>query len=345
MMVQLNGNTRGQGMSTYATLRNSMAAHNNGIVWIDDMDEPGKTMELLRAATAGGSVSKQSGEGFENTVEFHLVAPIFLSGESLGVSNQKALADRAVQLQVGSPTKRHSLHNPEQLQWADIEAIQERYPNGMSALAGWYVQTALAQTDLVVVALRQAKQTAGKGRAAKKNAILLVGAMLLDSLVATGPDDVTAAWQGGGVHYGRVLAWAKLQQAAYHEQDNALTMEVLPWALRYFNMPDRPYFREKGESDPVFVEDQDGRTGLDGTGGPVIWFNVELLAAAWARENRGSKIQDRVHSAESLQKQVAGVKTGNSKAKRFADAGKPLRWAQIGGELAQRIIRVYRGVD
>lgn len=341
MMVKLNGSTRGQAISTHATLRNSMAAHHNGIVWIDDMDEPGRTMELLRAATAGGSISKQGGDGFDRTIEFHLVAPVFLSGESLGVSNQKALADRAVQIKVSSPTSRMSLKDPTKLQWADMEALEARYPNGLSALSGWYVQLALQQEPQARVALTEAKSVAGRGRAAKKNAVLLAGAMLLDSLVASSPDDATAAWKGAGTHYGRVVAWVKAQQGEYHEQDNALTMEVLPWALRHFNMPDKPEYREDGRSDPVFVEGY-GDAGKLGGAGPVVWFNVDLLASAWAREHRG-KVQDRVHSADSLQKQVALVRAGTSKLKRMVN-GKPLRFAQIGGDMALRVITLAQGV-
>lgn len=336
MMVQMNGSTKGQSIQTGPATRNAIAAHNNGIVWIDDMDNPERIMELLRTATANGTIAKQGGADFGATMEFHLVAPVFLSGEALGISMQKATADRAIQIEVTSPTKRRSLHDPSRPQWDDIQALQAQYPE-LSALAGWYVQMALGQAGAAQQALRTASH--GDGRSSQKHAVLLAGARLLDSLTAGSAREVALAWEGEGTHFKRVSAWVGLEKKAYNPDDNALTQELLPWALRHFSFPSAPEWRANGDSDPVWVEG--GSTPADLTSPETevtVWFHPGDLALAWAKHNRG-KALDRVHTEEALRKQADVVRTGANKRKRqTGGSNKPLYYYQIGGAVAARVL-------
>lgn len=348
MMVQMNGSTKGQSIQTGPATRNAIAAHNNGIVWIDDMDDPARIMELLRTATANGTIAKQGGADFGATMEFRLVAPVLLSGEALGISMQKATADRAIQLEVRSPTKRRSLHDPSKPQWDDIQALQAQYPeqdgrSGLSALAGWYVQIALGQAGPARDALHAASR--GDGRSSQKHAVLLAGARLLDALVASSPQGVALAWAEGGEHYRRVFEWVTGQKAAYNPLDNALTQELLPWALRHFDFPTTPEWRPNGDSDPVWVEGDEVKPGhlLSPSSEITIWFHPGNLAAAWAKHNRG-KALDRVHTEEALRKQADAVRTGVNKRKRQTGGNqKALYFFQIGGDLGRAVLRRASG--
>lgn len=345
MMIQMNGSTRGETVPTFAALRDIASAHSNGIVWIDDLDDPKHLGELLRASTSNGTITKLGGDGWKDTNDSKIVAPVVLSGEALGLEKQKALSDRSVALAVTSPVGRMSQHNPESPQWDDVLALRTQYPNGLSAIAGWLVQIALAQEEQTMAALQRARSVVGKGRNADKNAILLAGACLLDSLVATGPSEVEAAWAGKGLHYGRVKKWVLGQQAAYDDAENALTLDILPWALRHFGFPAAPQWRERGESDPAYVE---GMIDVDLAllqGTATIRFNVDLLAAAWSREHHG-RVESRVHSAEALQKQVAAVRTAPSgNVRMIGTEGKAvvLKYAVIGGEVGVRVLRRAKG--
>lgn len=344
LMVQLNGNTRGETVPTFAALRNMTAAHHNGIVWVDDLDDPKHLTELLRAATGGGTITKSgtnTAGAWAGTSDSVIVSPIVISGESLGMGGQKALADRSVAIRVGSPTDRMSLHDPARKQWDDVLALREQYPSGLSSVAGWLVQLALQQAPETLGALAGSRAVVGKGRNADKNGILLAGAMLLDSLTADSPDAVRTAWAGGGVHYERVVAWVRKQQAGYNDAENALTMEILPWALRRGGWPEAPEFDQYGNHTAVFVEGIDSVGTLVGAG-PVVWFNCNLLAAAWKQDNHG-RVESRTHSAEALQAQTRAVKTGNAASKRLGGtANKVQRYAQIGGSLAVELIRRSR---
>jgi hypothetical protein len=342
LMVQLNGNTRGETVPTFAALRNMTAAHRNGIVWVDDLDDPRHLMELLRAATGGGTITKSgtnSAGGWAGTSDSVIVSPIVLSGESLGMGTTKALQDRAVAIRVGSPTSRMSLHNPDRPQWDDVLELRRQYPSGLSSVAGWLIQLALQQETKTLDALAATRAVVGKGRNADKNGILLAGAMLLDSLVATGPEKVTEAWAGGGAHYARVLDWVKQQQAGYNDTENALTLEVLPWALKIGGWPNQATFSEYGHHTPAFIEGDENKIG-----GIVLRFNYGLLADAWSRDKHG-RVESRTHSADALtaQGRVVAVPGKNPLVGLHeAPSRKPLRYARINGDLALEILRRSR---
>ena len=146
LMMQLAGNHAGHIQPTKASLRDYLSAHRNGIVWLDDLDSLENFGELLRNVTVGGSMVKK---GQDNTTQVMATmrAALVVSGESLGLKDQKALTDRAVLLPVPSPVGRKSLRG-DWPQWDDIVALTEDHPD-LSDYAGTIVQMALRHAGLV----------------------------------------------------------------------------------------------------------------------------------------------------------------------------------------------------
>lgn len=338
MMVQMNGNTRGETQSTKAALRDMAASHKSGIVWIDDMDDPANLMELLRAATSGGTLSKM-GEDRMTIKNAKIVSPIVISGEQLGMSTQKALIDRAIPVNATSPTGRKSLHDPTRPQWDDILEVRERYPEGLSVLAGWFVQDALRVVDQVLVELKKGRRGVA-GRAADKIAVLRAGAKLLDYLVAENPERYV--WEEGGLYTKRVEDYLnKNQVAETAKYDNALTLKVLPWALRNWDFATGPSNRRHHGDvhTPAFVRSR--------TGAPVsvqesltseedfdleVWFSIPFLAEAWSKSKHGR--EDKRTESEGALKQQADAIQGMG-------AGRQWKIKNAGG--SRSFYRVIRG--
>lgn len=339
MMTQLNGNTRGETQPTKAALRDMAAAHRNGIAWIDDLDDPSYLLELLRAATSGGSLTKM-GEDRESVKNTQIVAPIVISGEALGLGTQKALVDRAITLRAPSPTARRSLHDGNRPQWDDILAIRERYPEGLHVLAGWFVQDALRVADEVAVALRDGR-AGGSGRASDKVAVLRAGARLLDYLVGH-----ERAWAGGGEHAARVERWLTghlidEQGVPLVNKENALTLELIPWALQTWKFADKPYAGEGLNVDtPVFIKNFNPEADDLALFGSdlVIGFNVDALALAWEQRHHGRQ-EKRTTTASALRDQAMSMGF-KSKRTRIANGGTRLSYYfRIDGEMAAAIAR------
>lgn len=339
MMTELNGNTRGETQPTKAALRDMAAAHRNGIVWVDDLDDPAYLMELLRAATSGGSLTKM-GEDRESVKNTQIVAPIVISGEALGLGTQKALVDRAIALKAPSPTGRRSVHDPKRPQWDDVLSVRETYPDGLAVVAGWYVQAALGVVDETVQALREGR-TGGSGRAADKIAVLRAGARLLDYL--TGQEK---PWEGGGLHATRVEEWLIKGQAiddsgvAVTSNENALTLELLPWALREFKFPSKAEAGEGWRTDtPVFVrkfevKDDEYLFGDD----TEIWFHCGLVSQAWEREKRGNH-EKRTTTESALKDQAEALSCPSKRIKISQSGGRTAYYRKLTGPVAAAVIR------
>lgn len=342
MMTQLNGNTRGETQPTKAALRDMAAANRNGIVWIDDLDDPAYLMELLRAATSGGSLTKM-GEDRESVKNTQIVAPIVISGEALGLGTQKALVDRAILLKAPSPTERRSLHDPDRPQWDDILDIRESYPEGLHVLAGWYVQEALNCTGQVLLALREGR-AGGHGRAADKVAVLRAGARLLDWLLS----QEETAWKGAGEHATRLEDWLNGRMVdglgkTISTNENALTLEVLPWALQTWKYPDAAYAGDVGKIDhPVFVKNvNEHHPHLFGED-VEIWFRTDLLAQAWAENLRGRQ-EKRTTTAAALKDQADALKCSSKQVRISNSGGRRGSYRLISGELAVKIMERSQG--
>ena len=299
LLLQLSGSLEGPGVMTYAAVRDRIAAHQSGIVWLDDLDQLGRIEELLRVTTSGESVVKK---GIDNTanVVTTMRSPVVLSGEYLGLGTQKAMLDRVVLLNPPKPDSRMSVkpgreHLP---QWDDIVDLTARYPvtqdgeRGLTVLAGHLVAAALALTgpavDHLRAGLRQVKKTT-TGRQADKIALMLTGGWILDRLCDPDvPPGLVGPWQG------RVDAWSRTSDAVLSagEWDNRLTTEIVPWALREYG-----WAGSARGGVPVWVAEADDLTG------PTIWVNVPTLAVEWRNHMRG-RIVDRTDAEKPLLDQV-----------------------------------------
>ena len=342
-MIELNGNTAGEVNPTMASLRNMAAAHRNGIVWVDDLDDPSNLMELLRAATSGGTLAKM-GEDRESIVGATIVSPVVISGESLGLGSQKALLDRAIILKAGSPVGRTSHHDPSRPQWDDILALREQYPRGLADVAGWLVQEALAYADDAVALLKPLRH--GSGRVEDKYAILRVGARLLDAILG---NTTGVHLQGAGRVAQGIEEWIGPVDASAETRnaDNALTLELLPWALREWHYPDKAYAGDKvGVKDsPVFVRHFDQAAAEDelfAGRSPEVWFNVDLLAEAWRREQNGH-VEKRTQTASALTDQAAALGAKARRVKIANSGGRLAYYRQLTGQVAVDVLRRAHG--
>ena len=297
MLVELAGNKARQTVPTRAAARDAMAAHRSGIVWIDDPDDLESYYDLLRAATGEGTMIKK-GEDRTTNVEAHLVAPVMISGEGLGVTHEKALRDRTITLGVPSPTGRRSLKADDgRLQWDDIVDFREAHPD-LTEYSGTLVSMVLARADL---AREVSRFRAAVGRRfGDKMAILRVGARLLAEVTGQRKwPDVVDRW---------------VDEAVVHESwDNALTLRILPRALAVLGFPDEP--RESARDDrphtPVFVGPRESpHEGL--------WVSPVALAEWWRQLNHG-RVNVRTDTEEAIRHQLDAMHSTESKRIKVRD--------------------------
>lgn len=298
-MVELNGNAKGHLIPTLASMRNEVSVTRSGIIWLDDLTNPERFQELIRTATNEGDLSK-SGNDLESNATFRLLAPLVLSGEGLALGNQQALRDRTVMLNPPPVGDRLSQKPGREgkPQWDDVLALHEEHGN-LSRYAGWYVQRALELSDDYLRVLKNSRGLAA-ARVGDKLAILAAGAWLLDQLTENGTwaQDLVADWSSA-------LAESTLAN------DNALTLEVLPWAIRRFGERKRGELAQTRFKEriipPVLVERDDPGSLLP----PTIYFNTGLLADEWEKEygTRGEN-HTRLYSRDSLVLQAGPVSLG-----------------------------------
>jgi hypothetical protein len=327
LMLQLNGNTQKQGTATMASVRDMVAAHHSGIVWIDDHDRLDHLSEVLRGATGEGTMTKK-GEDRTSQVTVQLVAPMLISGEALGWTDQKAMLDRSVRLEVPAPTKRKSLHDPNRLQWDDIVALNERYGHDLTRVAGTLVQMALQRVGQLED-IRSLVPPAG-GRWGDKIAIVRFGARLLADMV------------GDKSLIERVDAWADEQDNQGSE--NTLTLRLLPAALQMHDWPNRaePAMGDRPAT-PVLLhksKDQDE---------PELVFNPRFLADWWSTWKKG-RVNQRTESYDAIvqQARALGLSGGQKGARkiRLGSAGNHLVWFwRCGPDITQIVLGRSMGRD
>lgn len=302
-MISLSGNCSGQINPTRAVFRDSLSSNFNGIVWMDDVTDLSPYADVLRQVSSGGSVAKM-GIDSHSTVSTEMVAAPLLTGEHLGMSEQKALADRSIVVSAPSPTSRESLRTPGLAQWIDVTNLDQQFPGKrrFAVLAGHYQQMAQQRLERVMQVVATTKREYG-GRFGDKVAVMLAGAALLDDLLGH-----EGAWEGRGEHYVRTLAWFQKQDRTM-TQDNTLTMKVLPWAFRNFDlMRENPYTFDSGLRSgmisPAFVRnlDEDDRL-IDAT---EVWVSASALADLWKKENAG-RIEVRTETGAAFREQLSRV--------------------------------------
>lgn len=322
MLIQLAGNTQGQTEQTVAALRDSLTAHRSGIVWVDDLSHTDRVLDLVRQATSGGSVLKK-GEDNSSQIEAHLVAPFCLSGEGLpALRQEKALADRAIRLEVSSPTKRRSLQDPERMQYDDIVALRARYNEELWRVAGTITQLMLQRAEMVQDLPRFRMQGAS-GRWGDKMAILRLGAAILADVL----DDPSFVE--------RVDAWAAGEEDPGSE--NRLTLDLLPAAIAAFGRPER-----------VVTEKVGHRTVRT----PVVCYRGEWRfspksLADWRMATQG-RASERTESDGALQQQAHALGLSSRRSVLMAvdgDRDVKVRMWKIPDELAERLVSRAEGSD
>lgn len=310
LMLQLSGNNGGHSNPTRAALRDYLTGHRSGIVWMDDLDSLEQHGELLRNVTVGGSLVKK-GEGNHRQVVAQLRGALVVSGESLGLMGQKALLDRAVLLEVPSPTDRRSRHDPSRPQWDDVLDLRARHPD-LTEFAGEVVQRALG---LEAVVGEFKKLRPGTGRFADKLAVVRVGARVLEAML---PGD-------GSWVVEQTDLWC--ERAEDVGSENALTLRLLPLALArtgWRPKPEGPQPDRRMVTTPAFVESTPE--------GEIVWFNPRLVADWWEREPpAGKRLDPRVESPTALVQQARAAGMGGAKS---AGGGRKT-WRLVTGEGTQ----------
>jgi len=301
-----------------------------------DLDDPAYLMELLRAATSGVSLTKM-GEDRESVKNTPIVSPIVISGEALGLGTQKALIDRAITLKASNPTSRRSFKDPEKPQWDDILELRAAYPEGLHVLAGWYVQDALSVVDKTLEAVR-AGRAGGSGRASDKVAVLRAGARLMDHMLR-----LEGAWTIRGPNARRLEKWlannlVDSEGAPITSNENTLTLEVLPWALRKWKFPTKPLAGERGDMDtPVYIKNYEPEDSLFGSG-MVLGFSADLLAEAWEDHKRGRQ-EKRTTTAESFREQAKALGWHSTQQKIVNGGGRRASYFRSSDDVARSTIR------
>ncbi|AXH49444.1 DNA primase/polymerase [Streptomyces phage Crosby] len=332
MLGELCGYSLGDVQPTPADLRDKLAAFRSGYVHFDDPNDLKRYGDLLRVAATEGTISKR--QDSEHSMSAHMTGGLLITGEGLGISNQKALLDRTVSVPLPS-TKG-------QRDYSHVKALWQRYDGSLTALAGTMVAAVLEHVDEIpgmVASLRP-----GGGRRADGYGVVRAGARVLDWILD--PErDWGRAKAGKGASAALVDSWAKAAMADQpDEAEDFLTLTVLPWAVRQFGAAtdvEDPSIRYKGYQPKVWpakVRDED-RDDLKGKepypAGPAIYFNASELCEVWAlKEGKGD--ETRLINTNSVSRQSAAL--GLMKRSIKLGGASQARYWVITGDLAQTII-------
>lgn len=315
LLIELAGNARGQTLSTRPAFRDAVASHRSGIAWIDDADDIGNLEELLRAITGGGTTAKMA-EDRESLAVVKLQAPVLLTGEALNIGDQKALRDRAILLEVRSPTDQKSTRDRTKSQWEDIVALRDRFPKdqgGLTRISGHVVRMALEQAYRVedFMSLRGAE---GK-RHGDKVAVLRTGARVLAGMTGR------SGWIDAVDHWLDELP-------DYEAQANSLTLRTLPDLWSRDGFPRTPSeSRRWGSPAPVYVR-EDG----------IVCFRPIGCAQALV-DLRHGRVDQRTETQGAIEGQARqmGARARAVNARVGSDR---IRYWTLPAELSASVIRV-----
>lgn len=319
LMVAMAGNTSGHGRYTAPAFRDALAGHRNGITWLDDMTEITDLQDTIRQVTAEGHTSKK-GTDRRETETVQLLCPLVVSGEGLGtVMSEKAMRDRAVQLEVTSPKGRKSLKDPSRPQWDDIQDLMARYggkPENLTAIAGTLVSLIQARADMLaeLKALRPSN-----GRHGDKMAIMRMGARILADIT----DDSS--------HIERVDHWCSIQQD--EGSINYAISEIIPWYLRSNLIPTSA----RGHV-PAYY---DARAA-------TVWVAPQKLADAWRGRNGLTARERQLGTEDAIRQELKANQVELTGKPKWTDKanGQKSRYCALAGPLATLIMdRVGAAID
>lgn len=319
MMVAMAGNTNGHGRYTAPAFRDALAGHRNGVTWLDDVTEITDLQDTIRQLTAEGHTSKK-GTDRRETETVQLLCPLVISGEGLGsVMSEKAMRDRAIALEVGSPKGRKSTKDPERPQWDDIQEMLSRFggkPEDMTAVAGTLVSLVHRRHPLLS---QLRKLRSGSGRHGDKMAIIRMGARILA--------DVT----GDESHIDRVDRWCQRQRD--EGAVNYALGEILPWFLRTNHIP----VTASGHMAAYW----DSREG-------TVWVSLSRLADAWRQRPALSAREKQLGSEDAIRAELKANDIDTSGKPKWIDrsANKKARYTALPPDIAALVMdKVGAAVD
>ena len=316
MMVALAGSKDGPGQHTPASFRDAVAAHRNGIAWLDDLTDVsgGQVVDIIRQATSEGTRGKK-GNDSKKTERVSLLSPILVSGEGSGtMMSEKAMHDRAVKLSFESPKGRRSLRDPDRAQWDDVVALAARYgghTGGLTAVAGTLVAQVLSEAPRL--SLLASLRPEGAGRHADKMAIIRMGARIL------------AAVTGDESHIERVDVWVESQTDT--GAANLAVNEIIPWVLRTDLMPTSP----RGKR-PAYYN---AKTA-------TVWVHVGTLADRWHDRHSLSARERQLGTEAAIETELKAIGCGPSHVKKYGpktaeDSGRA-RYVEIPASYTEQIM-------
>lgn len=302
LMLQANGRLNSGATYTPASLRDDLARHRGGFVWIDDPANIDDLGDLLRAAAGEGVHTRKGGQNWEQVVRTHLVAPIVISAEGLEMLSERAMADRVIQFEVPSPVGRQSRKGDYQ-QWDDIVTLMSTAGH-LSKYAGWYVKRAWqwlisvggpnGLRDLLL------ELRVGSGRSAEKTAVVRAGVRCLHYIAQCDEwkEHSIQHWTvGGGEPLDLITIvddWAGAEASGEFTTGAYLTEVVIPTLLS--NKGFVPSFRS-APIEAVFI-DRNGR----------IRINIPQIASEWQRVAQRRTDRNRSSQLGSLRALMAESK-------------------------------------
>jgi len=177
----LNGRLKPGGGTTTAAFREELSKHRAGVVWVDDVTNVADLGDFIRQCTAEGEHVRRKIETDSAVTRTRMVGPLVISAEGLEILQQKAYAERAVEIDLPDPKERRSKRDPSRLQWEDVKALDRKWASegGLTAVAGWLVQRILQEADVVS---ELGALVTGSGRHGEKLGILRVGGRVLSAV-------------------------------------------------------------------------------------------------------------------------------------------------------------------
>lgn len=323
--VRFTGRLGGGDIPTPASMRNALAAHKSGIVWLDDPESIQDLVELMRQGASGGAKSKMA-EDNTGKVMARLEGSCLVSAEAVAlVGASKAMVNRVVRMRASKASNRRSLHDPEQWQWADVLDFHQRHPD-LSEYAGWFVQECLKRASM----LEGTEGLAPTGDRHDDNVgILRACARILADIVGDGYEWIASevdAWAGEQVNPG---------------DESYLTLALLPEILRRTEYPQKPASGDRRwPVSPVLMRpDPQEATKTKGAGRMYLWVNLPNVAS-WEKADKNGRVDEQQGSIDSLMTQAdaLGITAERTISPKLMDNRQTVKYRRVPYDLGRRII-------